>query len=602
MAEEKSYVYIDAPSLDNADQCKFILNKDFQYVQTGETGNVAELPLYEKFVGNEIGKSMDLEGLGRTVFKNGLVSNKSESTNISGDYLIGNVCQVWINIFKIGTINGFKFRLFNKSEITAANRNSTTPTSYIDNYSSVPRVAIFGPVFENDVLDKNRYQFLDYAEYTETDADGSGIYTVRNKASVAVSGKMLNAIGCCLCFVFLPSGINLNSGHDTNPVTFGNLRNAYVSGDENSPRKVGLRAVPRSGLDNRSYICYNTDTNSGFNCGESRMLDFDYFVNCDLIDEYIGTNSRNHHLDILSVKDLNSLRYNAPLHYTGNLFNKKIGIVKEEGNSKGLIYISHESLSRKNIFDIVNKPISSIKIPFKFSNVNEDYYTNGLKDGEFLTEAGGLCHTSRMLHISLETDQDGNPTNWITSDDYITYSRYDDLYYYEFKFNNTNSELLKYKGRGIWIKAAPPAGEQGRKSLAFEYWDYDNGDKHFWAYSQKDKVYFSGETTPINVTPRISVIFDYAARNEWFNYVEYALLDHTDDSSNFGGFTGGIIPGEGGEPGGGSISGNSLTLGEWRIYVTDDGNLAVQHSESPEPYNVFEKPGYKNTFDETTIV
>ena len=51
----ESYVYIDAPSLDNSDQSKFLLDTDLQIVQAGDEskGSVAKFPLYEKFLSTE---------------------------------------------------------------------------------------------------------------------------------------------------------------------------------------------------------------------------------------------------------------------------------------------------------------------------------------------------------------------------------------------------------------------------------------------------------------------------------------------------------------------------------------------------------------------
>ena len=119
MPESYDYVYIDAPSLDNADQSKFLLFKDSQYVQIGDSskGNIAQFPLYEKFLSNnEINKMVDLDGLSRVTFKSGKVANNSENLSVGGDYLIGNTCLVSAKNFKVGRLTALKFRIYKKEK------------------------------------------------------------------------------------------------------------------------------------------------------------------------------------------------------------------------------------------------------------------------------------------------------------------------------------------------------------------------------------------------------------------------------------------------------------------------------------------------------
>ena len=145
MAE--SYVYIDAPSLDNADQSKFIVNEDFQYVQAGNAsmGSVAQFPLYEKFLNANWKNSINNNSLPRTSFKSGKWA-LSGDINEGGDYIAGNSAQVHISNFIVGKLIKLRFRLYNKEEITDSNRVEGFVHREIENYSSVPKVYILSSV------------------------------------------------------------------------------------------------------------------------------------------------------------------------------------------------------------------------------------------------------------------------------------------------------------------------------------------------------------------------------------------------------------------------------------------------------------------------
>jgi HAD superfamily hydrolase (TIGR01509 family) len=160
MAE--SYVYIDAPSLDNADRCAFLVNDSFKYVVAGQGSDVAQFPLYEKFLSsNELNRMTDLSDLMRTDFIPGKVASNSESTTIGGDYALGNTCIINAKNFKVGRLTGFKFRLYKKGEITTANRTESFEHSLVDDYNEVAqRVAIYGPTFDYYKIKGKRFKYI----------------------------------------------------------------------------------------------------------------------------------------------------------------------------------------------------------------------------------------------------------------------------------------------------------------------------------------------------------------------------------------------------------------------------------------------------------
>jgi hypothetical protein len=525
MAEEKSYVYIDAPSLDNADRCKFILNKDFQYVQAGESGNVAEFPLYDKFQGKgDYFTSLSMPGISRTNIIDGIVDTSNDTEG--GDYKNANVCKVYSRIFKVGRVKKLIFKLFS---ITG---NTISPLS---DYSTVPTVAIFITRFKDDgTVDVNNLDFITYARYKEKSQDGYGIYEVEGE--FAVSGKALTTPLCGFCFVFL-NATALKSDNHFNNVSFGTLASQYCS------FKPGLRMVPRGSIDNVSYICYNTSLTTRSD-GEKRILDFDFEEDVELVDEYIGTNSSNHHLDSSEFRDLNGLRYTAPAFMPDNAYTKLIGAtgwvinnVKDDLlNGKGHVKISDNTLTRNKRFTLTGKSVFAIKIPLQYSTELNDFINSGIRGG-YTDGAHGLINTNRRIIISLDCDENGNPINWVQADDYLSVSYFKDYITYEATFKNvSNKEHLRYKDKGIYIAAIPVkfsngSFENGSYNLPFYCWRNSSGK--YWQYTPNEDYAvitdYSKATgvTKTNMTAGIKVVFDYDSRAEWFDYIESLILNHT---------------------------------------------------------------------------
>lgn len=250
MAE--SYVYIDAPTLDNTDQSKFIKNEDFQYVQAGNSskGNTAQFPLYEKFIGAEWKKVLTTNSLPRTNFKSGKWA-LSGDINLGGDYITGNTASVHISNFIVGKLDKLRFRFFEQSEITDGNRNEDFEHTEISDYSTVPVVYILESEIVNGVASEN-YKLIAIANYSS-----ENIYKLDR--DFYITGKKLITNNYRLVFIFAPVNSGITVNENTN-YSFNTLRN-YA---DNDVKKVGIRSVPRGPLDNKSYICYNNRYHGGY--------------------------------------------------------------------------------------------------------------------------------------------------------------------------------------------------------------------------------------------------------------------------------------------------------------------------------------------------
>lgn len=509
----ESYVYIDAPSLDNSDQSKFIVNEDFQYVQAGDSskGNVAQFPLYEKFLYSDWRNSITSNSLPRRTFKPGKWA-LSGNINVGGDYITGNSAQVHISNFIVGKLIKLRFRFYVKTQITDANRTENFIHNEINDYSSVPKVYILASVYNDNGTVGDDYKLVAIG-------NRSNLNEYILDRDFYISGKNLTSNNFRLVFVFAPkdSGIQVNED-SLYQYTTDSIR-GFASDDAET---VGLRSVPRGPLDNKSYICYNSGTTAGIGNGQNRLLDFDYFVDNDLIDEYLGGASEKHHLSALDLEALNIMKYSAPSINSRN-YNRK-------NTSAQKVFISHESLSRNNIFSLIGEKIISIQIPFTSSN-NPSDYENGqtMIDNQF--NGNGLWHTNRVIWIwqgdgtpeNLSTNDNTNITNgWVKAREVIAFSYFDVPGLYTVTFD---SDGITYNGKGLWISAIRPASDsQGANTLAVHYYERDNEK---FSYNSLDKIYSTASTNGFSATANIKVIFNYKLRNDWFDYIESVVDEVT---------------------------------------------------------------------------
>ena len=275
----ESYVYIDAPSLDNSDQSKFIVNEDFQYVQAGDPskGNVAQFPLYEKFLYSDWRNSIVSNSLPRRTFKPGKWA-LSGDINVGGDYITGNSAQVHISNFIVGKLTKLRFRFYDKTQITDANRTENFIHTEINDYSFVPKVYILASEYNDNGTVGDNYKLVAIANRGDLNE-----YILDR--DFYITSKNLTSNNFRLVFVFAPEGSGIQVNEDSLYQFTTNSIRDFASDDT---KTVGLRSVPRGPLDNKSYICYNSGTNAGIGNGQNRLLDFDYFVDNDLFDEVNG--------------------------------------------------------------------------------------------------------------------------------------------------------------------------------------------------------------------------------------------------------------------------------------------------------------------------
>lgn len=478
--------------------------------------------------------------LSRNIPKVGMVglNNASivESLASGGDYFNGNVVKVSTAIFKVGEIKKFRFRFY---DLTAPTSPDLITNDNKDSYN-IPEVI---SIFSNTEIIKaggkaDDFKFLCDIHLDENNEDNNGlIYTVSEP--IVITPEIINAVKGGFVFANLT---NLKSDKaawkdGTTIIPFSSFFLGGGAFNDNVVPKLGMCALPRGSRDVASYIVLANNMNGGIASGQSRLLDFDYNTEVDLVREFLGENTKKHHLDIKDNNELNYMRYSAPpILASGSFTDKKVKIVstkKGDFNSANdaWIYISHESLTRGR-FNLINKKINSVVIPYMISGDDSDYHDQNSKNLIF-DNASGVIHTNRCLSIAQTEGPDVYPTasDWITSENFVTFSYFTDYNYYTFTFEN-NDRLL-YKGNGIWIAGNKLAGENGFNSIPLLC--YKVTDDSYYQYQVnggecKDFVYVAGPQK-LNTTPNIKVFFDYQSRSDWFDYLEWLAISTANTTS-----------------------------------------------------------------------
>ena len=586
-------VGINAPTLDNSDECKILINEGLLYASIDSADNTesTNLVLYKKLTEQGCYSLLDSPDISRNKFNTGawgLPINGIDQPWAGGDYYIIGATHIKAELFKTGKLNQLRFKFFTKDSYNTDNPQLIIPNisneelskdeiwhylnDTVTNKGVVTKVAFLIPNIIDNV--QNGWKMGSLAKLDIDNLPHSNddwfIYTLEE--DFYITADMMANQNYSFAIVFFPNADNWISADNKSlsekfnkSATYSpqNLRNIIGNNDANgnNDRTVAMRSIPRGSLDGTSYVyAPTTDTNSGTLNGQNRLLEIEYCINTDLITEYLTDNSEKHHLDIKDVQELNTLRYSTPLIPDKE---DSLWTVKKTGVKS--VYISHNSLSRNGKIDIKDKQITSIRIPFNLGS-DEDYLVSsenannaGMLKNIMLNRNGGLCHTNRKLYIQLN----GDDSPKIESTNYIAYSYFNEQMIYEWFFESENPEDLKYNNKGIIITAGPPKRangtfEAGEKNFAVNI--FKNGE-NYYAYSSADRINSTnGGYININATPEIKIIFNYIQRGDWFDYIEnmIARLEKRIDNN--------II----------NSSSNSISIGKWHLRTNSDEDLVIE--------------------------
>lgn len=537
MPDTDNFVYINAPTLDNADECKFVRNNDFLYATAGDDvrGATANLVLYEKLINNECYFSVDESDLFRTEYKLG--EWVDQDVYNGGDYHKNGPAGVKSDIFKTGKLNSLGFRFFTEESYNTDNPTLIIPTlgnytppsgatekeiraaklEILNNYIPADSTTPVNPDLQGNPIFPTKIAFFiqngggwNFTSYGTLDpeslpVDNDGWFNFTLDEDVYVTAEHQDRVDKKYYFFFIPNSQKDNTNLNFNKTTIyeeGNLRE--LSYNQNCG--VCMRSTPRGSLDPTSYICKNVSYGNGTAAGESRLIEFKYCSSTDLVNEYLTDNSDKHHLDIKEAQDINSLRYFAPLNIVKSS-GKKIIITASQ------VHISDNSLRKNGIIDINGERITSIRIPMAF--LPEDNEKYAYIDGSHRGAHANVCNFPIYLEFSFDQ------TNWIQSDNVVTYSYYDMPGIYEWKFERKEIEndviynSANNNGDGIYIRAKK---RDGGNLVQFPIYVYRNTDGTYYSYSTEDVVHWSTETA--SATAFVKILFSYRSRMDWFDYIE----------------------------------------------------------------------------------
>ena len=532
----ETLVYINAPTLDNTDECTFVKNNDFLYATAGSEGrgDTADLVLYEKFIQSGCQDPLTAPDVPRNTFIPGRWAEQGHEAGSAGDYFIGNAVQVTAKAFNVGKVTQLKFRFYDKNTIKldtqtlikAQNLEDCTTKEEIiaalsDNTKNpgfVPKVALFSPIFTDGKWSGFKYICDAIIDTDNLPAEEDDWFVYNVEEDFFITPEMTTALRCGVAFVFLTNQysswdnvFNKNTVYTLQGAS-PTLRNKAADALE---KHICARSVPRGSLDNVSYIVGDTtSTTEGLDSGQNRLIEFAFCMDVDLVSEYLKENAENHHLNLLDMINLNQIRYSAPYIET-NDYETKLAAISE-------CYVSHDSISRNNKIDCDKKKIHSISIPFKYSPNDSDYITSTMRYNQFATPTGGMNHTNRQIEISTEVNAQGEPINWIRSENIVSYSYFEEDMVYTFTFDRP----IIYNNVGIFIRGVQVQGESGKPAIGIKVAKNDDG---YYRYNSSDYVKFTNSSsTKTPCTPNVDILFDYALRKEWFDLVEKTQKDNAD--------------------------------------------------------------------------
>lgn len=462
-----------------------------------------------------------------------------ESLADGGDYFNGNVAKVSTAIFKVGEIKKFRFKFYDLTVPT-----SPIPITYNnkDSYNIPNVISIFSNIETiKSGVGPDKFKFLCDIYLDENNEDNNGlIYTVSE--SLVITPEIINAVKGGFIFANLT---NLKPEKEawkdgTTIINFNDFRLGGSAFTDNVVPKLGMCALPRGSRDVASYIVLSSAQSGGIAAGQTRLLDFDYNTEVDLVREFLGENTKKHHLDVKDNNELNYMRYSAPPILTsGSFTDKKAKIVCTKTSDFHIVdekwtYISHESLTRGR-FNLTNKKINSIVIPYMISSDVSDYH-NERSWNKMFSAMSGIIHNNRRISIAQTEGPDDYPTesDWIASENFVAFSYFKDYTYYTFTFEN--SDQLLYKGKGIWIAGNTAPGEnKDTVDTSIPLICYKVADNSYYQYRVnggecKDFVYAAGPER-INTTPNIKIFFDYQSRSDWFDYLEWLAISTANTTS-----------------------------------------------------------------------
>lgn len=396
------------------------------------------------------------------------------------------------------------------------------------------------------------------SDYNSLIDDNWICYQLENNG-IQITSTLSQSLETSFVYLFEPNGSSwLNDISDTTEYDWDKIReliggeNGTVIDGTGSNIAVGskhnnliMRSLPAKPSDPRSFVANELWRAAGITRGLNRIIEHKIFAVADIIQEFLGDNNEKHHITPDEKTDMSLLKYYGPQIIVpswreGNVTHSKKQIMAAEK-----VIISHDSITKYGLVNVVGTPVSAISIPFLYSADGADYL--GESKSGYLPNGKGLCQIERILRISFDEGD-----TWVASDNTAMWPYVIDPCIINYTFNNTPKEKLIYQGKGIQIQglakayATNPATkalfESGQPiSLDPEIGEITLGahiylkhDNSIYNFSQSDSILLRAKNSAntqiessdsIMGTPEIKILFNYAKRAEWFDTLNSYTAD-----------------------------------------------------------------------------
>lgn len=480
----------------------------------------------------------------------------------------------------MGRLTLLFFKFFNHTNIEAEDA-WTNPIFTPMEYDAAPsRICVLGNPKETDggykgdkwhkyeignkiTLETAKNMGLYESDYNSLIDDNWICYQLENNG-IQITSTLSQSLETSFVYLFEPNGSSwLNDISDTREYDWEEIRRELIGGENGtvtdgtgSNIAVGskhnnliMRSLPAKPSDPRSFVANELWRAVGLTRGLNRIIEHKIFAVADIVQEFLGDNNEKHHITPDEKTDMSLLKYYGPQIIVpswreGNVTHSKKQIIAAEK-----VTISHNSITKYGLINLVGTPVSAVSIPFLYSADGADYLggSQGASKSGYLPNGNGLCQVERILRISF----DGGKT-WVASDNTAMWPYVIDPCIINYTFNNTPKEKLIYQGQGIQIQglAKAYATNEATKAL-FESGQpisldtnigeitlgshiYLKQDNSIYNFSPDDIILLrekddyniqQASSNSIMGTPEIKILFNYAKRAEWFDTLNSYTAD-----------------------------------------------------------------------------
>lgn len=397
------------------------------------------------------------------------------------------------------------------------------------------------------------------SDYNSLIDDNWICYQLENNG-IQITSTLSQSLETSFVYLFEPNGSSwLNDISDTREYEWQDIRDeiggvngtvidgtgSYIAA-ESKHNNLIMRSLPAKPSDPQSFVANELKGVNGISRGLNRIIEHKIFAVADIVQEFLGDNNEKHHITPDEKTDMSLLKYYGPQIIVPSWRDENhVTHSKKQIMAAEKVIISHDSITKYGLVNMVGTPVSAVSIPFLYSVDGADYL--GASKSGYLPNGSGLCQVERILRISFDEGK-----TWVASDNTAMWPYVIDPCIINYTFNNTPKEKLIYQGKGIQIQglakayATNPATkalfESGQPislntsigEITLGSHIYLKQDNSIYNFSPSDSILLRAKdeyniqqasSNSIVGTPEIKILFNYAKRAEWFDTLNSYTAD-----------------------------------------------------------------------------